>query len=507
MNITASPYAFSPYAFFQYAFLSRSILRQISYFTILVAVIATSFAESILAADNCASMLTKFQSSIDSNNNGLYPQRVIVTFKEPKASLSFIDRQRVRGLNRKTIDRLPKDKVTKIESLKSRDVHIIDLLPSQRLTLLDFTSAVGDSNCTDVSEIEPDQMFSISADPPELTIYNWGLQNVGQEDGMADADVDAPEAWPLLPIGSTVVVALLDTGVDYTHPDLASQIYVSPTEVINGLDDDNNGYIDDVSGMNMVTCTGSVFFGSCFSGAQNPHADPMDDHGHGTHVAGILAAASNGRGIVGVAPNVKILPVKILNASGGGLLSDIYRSLDYVLDMRLAGHNIRVISNSWGSLISCSSTMTSYVNSINDAGTLFLAAAGNDSKDMNTVNIVPAECGKAVAVASIDESGNLSSFSNYGAPAVEIAAPGTRIYSTFLRTVIPFYSYATYSGTSMATPMAAGVAAIAFIKKPTLTPEEVATLLESTSKPLPDLQNKVRSGGVVSAYNILNAIN
>ena len=238
-----------------------------------------------------------------------------------------------------------------------------------------------------------------------------------------------------------MVVGVIDTGIDYKHEDLAANIWINPGEIPdNGIDDDNNGYVDDIHGINSITGSG----------------DPMDDHYHGTHCAGIIGAVGdNGKGITGVNWTVKIIGIKFVSG-GFGLDSDAVESINYAVGLRNRGVNIRVLSNSWGGG-GYSQSLLDAINQANTSGILFVAAAGNNSSDNDASLFYPASYDtlNVLAVASTDHNDNLSSFSNYGATTVDIAAPGSSILSTY-----PNNNYYSTSGTSMATPHVAGAAAL-----------------------------------------------
>src|SRR3989442_13327689 len=184
---------------------------------------------------------------------------------------------------------------------------------------------------------EPDFVLTASVAPndPYFTGGSlWGLNNTGQSGGTVDADIDAPEAWDVARGDGSVVVGIIDSGVDYNHPDLAANVWTNPGEIPgDGRDNDGNGYVDDVHGWD--------FF--------NHDNDPMDDNGHGTHVAGTIAASgNNGTGVVGVNWNAKVLPLKFMGAGGSGYLSDAVAAINYATNLRTRGVNIRVTNNSWG---------------------------------------------------------------------------------------------------------------------------------------------------------------
>ena len=239
------------------------------------------------------------------------------------------------------------------------------------------------------------------------------------------------------------LVLVIDTGVDYNHPDLYPNIWHNPGETPgNGIDDDRNGFVDDYYGINAITRSGN----------------PLDDNGHGTHVAGIIAASgNNGKGIVGVNWNAKIVGAKFLDANGSGSLANAITALNYGIALKAAGHNIVVSNNSWGGG-SYSSALASAIAAAEKAGILFVASAGNSAANNDTTGTYPAnyDYPNVISVASITSSNTLSSFSNYGATAVDIAAPGSSIYSTY-----PNSRYTSLSGTSMAAPQVSGLALLA----------------------------------------------
>lgn len=252
-----------------------------------------------------------------------------------------------------------------------------------------------------------------------------------------------PEAWQLTQGSREVVVAVIDTGVDADHPDLRRNLWFNEAELGGNplSDDDRNGFLDDVFGFDFVHNRGSG----------------LDDHKHGTHVAGIIGAEINGLGTVGVSPKVRIMPLKFLSADGVGDTANAIRAIHYAID-----HGAHIISNSWGG--------GGYSRLLNEAiqravsrGILFVAAAGNESLDNGAYATYPANYDNVISVASTDETDSLSPFSNYGSRAVTIAAPGSRIFST-----VPNAGWAYLSGTSMATPQVSGALALALSLDPSV---------------------------------------
>ncbi len=292
----------------------------------------------------------------------------------------------------------------------------------------------------DVEYAEPNYQVTLHSIPGD-PLFNqlWGLYNTGQTGGTPGADISATEAWDITTGDNNVVVAVIDTGIDYNHEDLLANVWLNTGEISgNKIDDDGNGYVDDMHGINVITGTG----------------DPLDDHGHGTHVSGTIgAAANNGFGVAGINWNIKIIACKFLDSTGGGYTDGAVECLEYVWALKQRGVNIIATSNSWGG--------AGYSRALYDAinaqqNILFIAAAGNSHADNDQGGFYPANyfLPNVIAVAATDHNDNIASFSNYGRRSVSVGAPGVNILSS-----LPG-GYGIYSGTSMATPHVTGIAAL-----------------------------------------------
>ena len=321
-------------------------------------------------------------------------------------------------------------------------------------------------------------IVNVDATPndPELS-REWGMS--------ASSGINASAAWQHTTGSSSVVVAVIDTGVDYRHPDIAANMWVNNQEIPgNGRDDDNNGYVDDVYGINAIDSSGN----------------PLDDNGHGTHVAGTIGAVgNNGIGVVGVNWQVKIMALKFLSASGSGSLFGAIKALQYATKMKQRGVNVRMSNNSWGGS-SYSQPLEAAVTEAAEAGLLFVAAAGNNGSDNDLSSSYPAnfEGTHVISVAALDQQGNLASFSNYGERSVDIAAPGVGILS-----LAPDNKYRSLSGTSMATPHVTGALALLLAKDPNLTNAQLVNRLYETGRQRSSLSGVIRTERSLDAARLI----
>jgi hypothetical protein len=326
---------------------------------------------------------------------------------------------------------------------------------------------------------EPDPIVQATSNDPSYSSL-WGLHNTGQmvqgSTSTAGIDVDAPEAWAALPRdAATVTVAVLDTGVDVSHPDLAGALWTNAGEIPgNGRDDDRNGKVDDVHGWDFVHNDRTVY-------------DVADGEKHGTHVAGTLAAVrDNGIGVAGVAPNVQVMVLKVLDASGGGSGSSVVNAIAYAKQMGARVANLSLSTPTHSSILR---------DALARSGIVIAAAAGNSGKNVALSPEYPAayDLPNILSVAAVDNRGGRAPFSNYGG-STDVGAPGVRIEST-----IPGNRYEFFHGTSMAAPHVAGVAAMVAGVLPAAAAAEVSGVVTSTVRPLPSLTGTTTSGGMLNA--------
>ncbi|MEQ6342054.1 MAG: S8 family serine peptidase [Gammaproteobacteria bacterium] len=333
----------------------------------------------------------------------------------------------------------------------------------------------------DVEYVEPNIIFHTQVTPNDPRFSElWGMNNVGQTGGTPDADIDGPEAWDRQTGSANVIVASIDTGVDYNHPDLAGNIWTNPGEIPgNGIDDDGNGYVDDVRGWDFA----------------NNDNDPMDDQGHGTHTAGTIAAmGNNATGVTGVAWRAKIMPLKFLTASGSGTSLGAAQAILYAANM-----GAKISNNSWGGG-GFSRTIENAITTANQRGMLFVVAAGNANANNDTTVSYPCNStlSNVLCVAATDHNDQKTSFSNYGAVNVDLGAPGVSILSTVPTGTCRLCNSSGYrylNGTSMATPHVSGAAALVRAQFPNLTPVAVKNLLMQSTDPIAALSGKVVTGG------------
>ncbi len=308
----------------------------------------------------------------------------------------------------------------------------------------------------------------------------FGMHNEGQTGGTADADIDAPEAWAIETgrdqdhYGPTL--AVIDTGIDYTHPDLAGNMWTNPGEIPgDGIDNDNNGVIDDVHGYNAYADNG----------------DPKDGHGHGSHCAGTIGGqGNNGLGVVGVNHNANMMAIKIFSDQGRTSAAAIVKGIQYSTKM-----GARITGNSWGGGGRSEAIRSAFAES----PAMHFAAAGNSGSNNEVRPHYPSnyDLDNIIAVAANDHNDNLARFSCYGETTVDISAPGVNIVST-----VPG-GYDSYSGTSMATPHAAGVGLLVATANPGISNEELRSRILEGGDEKPQLAGKVATGARLNAHGAL----
>jgi subtilisin family serine protease len=335
--------------------------------------------------------------------------------------------------------------------------------------------------------------------PGKYTSYNEVVKE--ELRSTEDVDMNIPEAWSYLKSeeGSKreVVVAIIDTGVDYKHPELAEQMWVNEKEIPeDGLDNDNNGYIDDVNGWDFYNGDSSI----CHYKYNEKHkmslSDPDDNDDHGTHIAGIIAAAANNSiGIAGAASdiNIKLMVLKINGGPDGtGNISSAVEAIKYATMM-----GADICNLSWGT----SSYTPALREVMEESDMLFVAAAGNTGTNNNAEPIYPANLSlkNLISVTFVDADGRLTYLSNYGDVTVDIAAPGNDIFSTVVGT------YSAMSGSSMAAPQVSAVAALVYSVYDNVFPSNVKEVILNNIKPLPDLEGEIKHPGIPDAFLAVSA--
>jgi hypothetical protein len=333
---------------------------------------------------------------------------------------------------------------------------------------------------------EPDYIVHTLAEPDDPSFLNgslWGMNNTGQNSGLAGADISALDGWAIRTDASSIVVGIVDTGILSSHEDLRDNLWFNPAEVPDGVDNDGNGFVDDIHGINAITLNG----------------DPTDDAGHGSHVAGTIGASGNNtKGVVGVAWNVQLMALKFLSSGGGGAISDAVTCIDYGVD-----NGANILNNSWGGGF-YSQALYDAVERARDAGVIFVVAAGNATTSLDSGIVYPASLPfeNVVAVASTTRNDELSDFSNFGQGMVDIAAPGSEIYSVGIDND-SHYRY--MSGTSMATPHVVGALALMASEFPDEPWYALINRLYRGMDTLPSLgEGRVGTGGRLNLFKALS---
>jgi thermitase len=465
-----------------------------------IAVILITFAAVIGQFRHWDSMLRQAATTQDQTKQATKPiavkrssaesaPEVLVKFR-PNVSLADIKKIAAKN-NDRVEDEIESVKgLTSIDDLDGLDKETVAKQYSAMTDLVVYAEANNEIKLDDpIQDFSASELLARETEPSEIQpndpmfAEQWALNNVGQNGGKAKADVAAIKAW-LKTQGSTeVVVAVLDSGVDYTHPDLIENMWLRPDNV-PAYKDEELGALNDLHGFN----------------AADNQSDPMDDNGHGTHCSGIIGAeGDNSEGIAGINWNVQIMPLKFMGRGGFGTTKDAIEAINYAIDRKRNGVNVKVINASWGSTL-YSKALEDTIRAAGEEGILFVAASGNDGSSNDKRPHYPSnyKLPNVISVAALDRNDNLASFSNFGITTVHVAAPGKDILSTWLNG-----DYREASGTSMATPYVAGVAALILASEPKLSVEKLRDRILKSVDKLPALDGKIESGGRINAAKAL----
>lgn len=420
----------------------------------LVLGMAVLSASSLLAAPT--KYIVKLKDGVSPKSVSFFSQKSVSDVKDLNVSIGAFYSVKADGLNQKSLQALANDPA--IEYIEPSRTYTISPVKIDKETIQDGRY--------------DDQ---------------WGLKNTGRNSGgwfnrgKAGEDINAEGAWKISKGRKEVKIAVIDTGVDYTHKDLRANMWVNELEKngVDGVDDDGNGYVDDVYGYDFA----------------NDDGDPQDGHGHGTHCAGNIGAIHDRNGVRGVMNNVKMVGIKFLSDSGRGETEHAIKSIDYAVKV-----GVDIMSNSWGGG-DFSQALLDSIKAAEAKGILFVAAAGNSRADNDARDTYPAnyEVDNVISVGAHDGSGKRSSFSNYGAKTVHVFAPGSNIMST-----VPGDRYQKMSGTSMACPLAAGALGLLVAENPNMSPLEIRERLEATAVRNGELDGITTSGRLDARRLLLN---
>ena len=389
----------------------------------------------------------------DPRNSSFAPGEILIKFKDAGPTrINKSDRvhQGIRSLKR----------------LDAKGMHRVKLEPD--ITVAEAQAAL--SQDPEVEYAEPNYYRYLALDPNDPSYPSqWNLPII-----------NAPTAWNAATDCAATPVAVIDSGVDYGHADLAANIWTNPAETVgDGIDNDGNGYIDDAMGWDLVA----------------DDNDPMDENGHSTHVAGTIAAVGNNTlGVAGLCWDGQIMPLRAFDAEGNGTVADVIEAMEYA---RVKG--ARVVNASYAGT-DFSQAEYDVISDLNAAGVLMVVAAGNEGADSDRVPSYPAgyDLPNIIAVAATDDRERLASFSNFGVATVHVAAPGVSILSTY-----PGNVYTVSSGTSMAGPHVSGLAALVWNADPGLTVSQVKGRILDGVDRLDALSGKIVTAGRINAFNSL----
>ena len=375
-------------------------------------------------------------------------------------------------------------KVKQFKPLRTKNIQLL----KYKGQLEDLHRLVANKNVIRIEENIQLTLFNATESIDHFFSKQWHLENNGLNSrttvivpGVKGEDIDARAAWELTTGSKDIKVALIDTGVDYNNPELKENIWQNQLEKdgLPGIDDDGNGYIDDIYGFDFI----------------NQDNDPIDEDGHGSHCAGIIGAVHNNGGIKGVMGQVKIMSLKF-STGGAGTMDAALEAIDYAIEQ-----GADIMSNSWGGAPK-ESILFDLLNLASEKGIFIVNAAGNSGNDSDRFPIYPAsyDIPGLMSVGATMGRGSKANFSNYGKEMVDVFAPGQNIYSTWYNR-----SYKKKSGTSMSAPIVAGIAGLAKSLDPTISPTELKELIIQTSEPLRALEGK-SVGGRVSAKNLVESL-
>ncbi|MFM8269543.1 MAG: S8 family serine peptidase, partial [Pseudomonadota bacterium] len=423
-------------------------------------------------------------AKISFGNLGVNPEKIIVKFKDRETEEAVLQSLKFKK---------------PLREFKSVDAKVLQIPVGPNNTeVLAHLGAL--KELEGVAYVVPNYKIRISNVPNDSEfIRQWHFDNngvntpFGMGKGLVDADIDAPEAWEVSTGSRSVIVAIIDTGMDYNHEDLKDNVWKNPGETgtdssgndksSNGIDDDGNGYVDDFRGWDFV----------------NNDNDPMDENGHGTHTAGTIGAVgNNGTGVTGVNWQVSLVPLQIFDSSGSGDLTGAIAALEYATQMKFP-----ITNNSWGGG-DYTVVFEDLLKQNRDAGSLFVAAAGNNSSDNDTNPFYPASyrVDHIISVAATNHRDQIAAFSNYGKTSVHLAAPGDGVFSTHI------WGYYFESGTSMASPHVAGAAALIKSVWPNSTYTEIKNkILDSVDEIItPNFIGKTVSGGRLNVARAVGGV-
>ncbi|MCP1126249.1 S8 family serine peptidase [Bacillus sp. 3103sda1] len=459
--------------------------------TFLVFSCIPTLAESNEPSDNSTSNMKKASQAINSSiqiPSGLKNIKEKATFRVDKTKKYKNDEVLIKFKNNYSIENL--EGITKNLGLAKKQ----DLGPNVKLVNFKSNSNLEDvlkilNSLPQVEYAEPNyllqasDMANTSAVSDPLYGQLWGMKNTGQTidgiTGRSGIDIKAETAWAMTKGSSNIIVAVIDTGIDISHPDLRDRIWRNPGEIAgDNIDNDNNGYVDDINGWDFYHNDNTVY-------------DTYDGDKHGTHVSGTIAGTTNTSGVIGIAPNIKIMPLKFIGPNGG-YTSDAVLAINYA-----KAKGVKISSNSWGG---GSFSQTLY-DAIKNSNSLFVAAAGNNGENSDAIPAYPAayDLPNILSVAAINNQGNLAYFSNYGVKSVDVAAPGVSVLSS-----VPGGAYEYYNGTSMATPHVSGTAALILSRNASSTPAILKDTILKTVTPLSSLKGLLETGGLLNAGSAVN---